>query len=146
MEVGPMPADSETPAERRRRLAIGRRRRYREARRDQLRDISQLRRDADNTAYEQQRSQRRRAEGTHELNQQQRSQRRRAEGTHELDQRQRSQRRRAEGTHELDQRQRSQRRRAGGTHADIHLRNSHSFSEPARTRQNMHPFVDAVSA
>ena len=134
MEVGPVPPDpGETPTERRRRLANERRRRYREAHRDQLRDLSRLRREADDADDERQRSQRRREEGTHERDpqqrrhrqddrdQQQRSQQRREEGTHERDpqqrrhrqddrdQQQRSQQRREEGTHERDPQQRRHR-------------------------------------
>ena len=128
MEAGPGPP-GETPTERRRRLANERRRRYREAHRDQLRDLSRLRREADDADAERQRSQRRRDEGTHER-----------------DQQQRSQRRRDEGTHERDQQQRSQRRRDEGTHADNHLRNRlRSFSVPAQDRRITHPFVAAVT-
>ena len=118
----------------------------------------QQRRHRQDDRDQQQRSQQRREEGNHERDpqqrrhrqddrdQQQRSQRRRIEGTHERDQQQRSQRRRDEGTHEPDQRQRSQRRRDEGTHADTHLRNRlRSFSTPVQHRQQMHPFVAAVS-
>ena len=115
---GGLPPPAETPAERRRRLARERARRYREAHREELRDRSPLRRD------ERQRSQQRREAGslTDQRDERQRSQQRREDGSHadQRDERQRSQQRREDGslTDQRDERQRSQQRREDGSHAD----------------------------
>ena len=101
---------------------------------------------------ERQRSQQRRVEGslTDHRDERQRSQQRRDEGTFfdHRDERQRSQQRRVEGslTDHRDERQRSQQRRDEGTHADVRGRDRlRSFTLPAGTPPQQHPFVTSVA-